>query len=262
MAAIMHAPHLSGQRRTLWKGGQEPAPAPQAGPAEAAPAPAPAMPQPAAAAGPAIPAAAPATPSGEDLARRRQQQAAQEEQERTRRQQQALEQAVAAARDAGYGEGFARGDQEARAALAQAHQRLEALAAALERQLDAGLTIQEDLSVALAFEVASQLVGEALVSREAVLARVRSVLARTRERERLVIRLHPDDLALVEEAPLSAASPSGARLDWIADPALGPGDCIAVAAGGQLEARIARQLAQFGAALCAARAAGTTASEA
>lgn len=291
MATIMHAPAISAQRRTLWKDGHDPASPAQAGPAAALP-PAQAQAQaqvPAqgdlqeevaaahAGAAPNRPAgpvqAQPGAPQAaraqeleqarlheleREQVRLREQEARasalQREQEQAlRRQREEREQELANVRAAAYEEGFAAGDKDARRGHAELHQRLDTLLGQLQQQLEQAMAVDEEMGVAIAFEVVCKVIGAAVVTREGVLAQLREVVARTREREQLRIHLHPDDLALVRQGPTPGIGRGGAVIEWVGDDTLTCGGCVVGTSGGDFDARLERQLAQFKDALLQAR---------
>jgi flagellar assembly protein FliH len=107
----------------------------------------------------------------------------------------------------------------------------------------------EDALVEIAFAAVCKIMGEQGASREAVLSAVRATCAATRERDDLVVRLHPEDAAL-----LRAEDDAEPGLRISADPSVTLGGCIVDSANGSLDARFDTQLDLLAAALKAARA--------
>ncbi|MGH9017353.1 MAG: FliH/SctL family protein [Acidimicrobiales bacterium] len=150
----------------------------------------------------------------------------------------------AAARAAGFQEGFAAGVADAasgdEAALAARTTRLtEALIAAAEEtrgQREAAVTRAEAEAVELAFELA-----EALITRELSLSSSAGIDAVTRavalvpEGEDLVVRLHPGDVVTPEQ--LQALVPD-TSVKVVHDPDIEPGGCVVEAGPCRIDAQI------------------------
>lgn len=177
-------------------------------------------------------------------------------------QQALLQQAHAQGHAEGYESGLAEGQAQARLAAQQqfddyvagqgheAAQRLVQVAQTLEQSL-AGLQqamAQEVLQ--LACDIARQVVRrEVLGNSQAVLPVVREALAMlVSETRPATVRLNPADWAALEK-PLREefASP---RIEWLADAAVQPGDCLVESAGavidGTLDKRWRRAIAALG----------------
>ncbi|GIT78567.1 hypothetical protein LLS1_02360 [Leifsonia sp. LS1] len=143
-----------------------------------------------------------------------------------------------------------RAEQEERAArrIAVLAQALRAAAVELGEATVPVLAEVEDVLVEAAFELASAVVGEALADRvSAARAAVSRALAAETVGAVAVVRLNPEDLALLTEADAgaggAAAGPAAApRL--VADPALAPGDAIGELPAGWLDARVSTALAR------------------
>jgi len=197
--------------------------------------------------------------------------------------------ALASARARGYATGFADGRraaaeeqaawlvaaEEARAAqeeqltarIAVLAQALRAAAVELREATVPVLAEVEDVLVEAAFELASAVVGDALSDRVAAArAAVARALSGETAGEVAVVRLNPDDLALLVEAEAQAqaqeqADPEGnARTGsalatgipaprLVPDPSIAPGDAVGELPAGWLDARISTALARAGEAL-------------
>lgn len=197
--------------------------------------------------------------------------------------------ALASARARGYATGFADGRraaaeeqaawlaaaEEARAAqeeqlaarIAVLAQALRAAAVELREATVPVLAEVEDVLVEAAFELASAVVGDALSDRVAAArAAVARALSGETAGEVAVVRLNPDDLALLVEAEAEAqaqeqADPEGnARTGsalatgipaprLVPDPSIAPGDAVGELPAGWLDARISTALARAGEAL-------------
>ncbi|MDP2808800.1 MAG: flagellar assembly protein FliH [Rhodocyclaceae bacterium] len=133
------------------------------------------------------------------------------------------------ARDEGYQEGQGQAQDEA-ARLAQAATRLEQALAGLDRQV-------ADELLALAVEIARQVVRGELVARpEAILDVVHEVLAQL-PHQHAAIYLHPDDASLVRSWQGDALTHAGHRIHE--DARLNRGDCLIEAGGSQIDASVA-----------------------
>lgn len=180
----------------------------------------------------------------------------------------ALEEARAQARDeghrAGVDEGLARGRAEGRAEQREAvraevlaeldalHERLQAeqaahfgrLVAELDRELG---TLEQQLATAvtrIALELGRQVVRAELELQPQRVAQVaeeavQSLLASARH---IRVRLHPDDVALVEAGCADLLAARGARL--VASPAIERGGCRVESDAGTVDARIGERWAQ------------------
>jgi flagellar assembly protein FliH len=169
-----------------------------------------------------------------------------------------LTSARSAARAAGYAAGWAHGVRmaqqratvaaeqariereqllaEQRAGVARGVAALHAAAAALERQAIPGAQQLEALLLEAAYGIAEALVGHSLRDDEtrapAALARV---LALAPSGEPVTVRLSPPDHAVVA----GHVDPAGERaVTIVADPALEPGDAVAVSGATEVESRI------------------------
>lgn len=138
-----------------------------------------------------------------------------------------------AAQEEGYSAGYAAG----RAAAQEEATRIGDSAIKLERAL-AGFDQQvgEEL-VALAMEIARQVVRREVVARpEAILDVVREALLQL-PHQHAAIYLHPEDAALVRIAMGEALTHAGHRIHE--DPSLTRGDCLFETGGSQLDATVA-----------------------
>lgn len=164
----------------------------------------------------------------------------------------ALTDAFTDAEQRGYAAGEEKGAKAARAALQAQIDRAAALASEVDEARQALMDSNEDVMVEIVFAALCRILGEQGATRETVAAVVRETIAATREREQIVVRLHPDDAALFRD---TAVEHAGAELRMCADPAVKLGGCIVDGASGSLDARFETQLGLLAAALKQARAA-------
>lgn len=139
----------------------------------------------------------------------------------------------------GYEEGLARGEEAGRAPLDVQREHFAALAAGLVRAKAAVLADAEDAMIELAFAAVCKLVGEHAASAAGVAAMVRQHSARRHEREQVVVRLHPDDFALLQ------GGDDGLADHCRADAGIELGGCIVDSGSGSLDARLETQLTRL-----------------
>jgi flagellar assembly protein FliH len=168
-----------------------------------------------------------------------------------------VERVTANARAAGYAEGWAQGQREARAAAAVEQERVRAAqheyeqerAALVSHALGAVAAAANGLearTVPVVAELAEQVLHAAVDLAEALLGRelsdspergldaLRRVMALAPETGTVTVRLHPDDLAALGAVP---AFP-GREIQLVADPGLAPGDAIAEQGTTSVDARL------------------------
>ncbi len=155
---------------------------------------------------------------------------------------------VAAARQAGYQDGYRDGlaalenfkASFAQQATAQVGALLEAFDHQTE-QLDAQLA---DTLARTAVQLAAQVLRHELAQNPALVAQVASEAAHAimLSARHVVVHVHPQDLPLVAEGADEALAARGARL--VADPALARGDVLVESDVGHIDARIATRWAQ------------------
>lgn len=159
-----------------------------------------------------------------------------------------LTDAYADAERRGYAAGEKKGQQAASEAMREQIDRVKSLSEDISGALRKLSETSEDVMVDIVFTAVCRILGEQGATREAVKDVVRAAAAATREREQLVVRLHPDDAALLEDGA------DGAAMRVIADPSVVAGGCIIDSPGGSLDARFETQLDSLGAALKSVRA--------
>jgi flagellar assembly protein FliH len=108
--------------------------------------------------------------------------------------------------------------------------------------------------VEIAFEAVCKMLGEKAATRDGVLALVRQATAKIAGGELLKIRLHPDDLALLQESgALTTALASSTRISWVADKTVEMGGCAVETTRGDVDARLEVQIRSLAAVLGDAR---------
>ena len=164
----------------------------------------------------------------------------------------ALAEAHTDAKARGYKIGEKEGEQAARRELDAQIGRIKGLAGQIAKAGERILADSEDQVVEVIFTALCRIIGEQGASRCAIDGAVRETIAGLRTREQIIVRLHPDDAALLcgERHENGGAGPW--RIE--ADTSIVLGGCIVESAIGALDARFETQLALLGAALIAARA--------
>lgn len=135
---------------------------------------------------------------------------------------------------------------EHRARLARSIQALDDAAAALERRAAPAIAEIESLILSSALAIAEALVGDVVAddTRRAPAALSRA-LDLAPAGEPVTVRLSPGDHALLDGAP----TPPGREITLVADPALHPGDAIAVSGATEIDARLRAGIARVASAL-------------
>jgi flagellar assembly protein FliH len=168
----------------------------------------------------------------EEAERAAQEQALREQREREHRE------ALQRAQSEGYAAGIAQGEAKY---AAQAEQ-LAAVLASAHEAIEAAVVDAEDVILEIAYESVCKIVGDALGRREGVVAVVQSVLRNLREREQLVIRVAPDDLALLESHRKDLLPYRGTVVALVADERVSLGGCLVESSGGTLDGRLETQM--------------------
>jgi flagellar assembly protein FliH len=103
-------------------------------------------------------------------------------------------------------------------------------------------------AIEIGFQVARKVLEAELRSGpEALFALVRSAVRRAGESRRVAVRLAPEDAALLASDAGRGAldGVTAARVEWIPDPSLQPGDCLVETDFGQVDGRLGTRLAEI-----------------
>jgi flagellar assembly protein FliH len=149
------------------------------------------------------------------------------------------------AQRAGYEAGLAEGRTVADQELLPAKSALEHAARRLAEQLDARVELLERQAVELAVQLAERVVAAALdVRPDLVLDTIRGVLRAVLERDRLVLEVNPEDLALVQAGVGEIAARLGGirELEVVAEPRVSRGGCVVRTTEGEVDASLGSQL--------------------
>lgn len=152
--------------------------------------------------------------------------------------QRRLDEATRAARSAVEAEARRAADQQA-AQWQECRQRLDTVIESLAPLLQSHVARLESDAIALAFEVICRVLGSDDSRREVVGAMVTQAFAQLRSQP-LRVRLHPADLALLEDgSDLRHRHP---HVEWLADARVSAGGCLVDSNAGTLDARLDVQL--------------------
>lgn len=159
-----------------------------------------------------------------------------------------LERIRAQARDEGYREGFAKGEQDARNAWLKRVEKVESLLRSLSEGREAVFhRVREDL-VRIITLVPRKILRSALqVEPQAVVGMVGSILEELPRQERLVVKVSPDDLRMLEEAlpDLKRRLGGYTTVELEPSPQVSSGGAVIVTEGGRIDATLERQLETF-----------------
>lgn len=194
-----------------------------------------------------IPLAAESEDSGEMDAQTRQT-LARLAQEQQREGELAAAKAKAEAEKKGYQDGLAKGEvagkQAAQKKLQEQTAQLLALCTQLQKLREEMVSKAEDTMVEIVYESLCRIIGEQSGQKEMVLGMVGHVLSEFRQHEPLVLLMHPQDLALVQQAlPELGINPEQTQLR--ADPSLKMGGCLVESAVGTLDASLETQFSRL-----------------
>jgi len=170
--------------------------------------------------------------------------------------------------DEAYQDGYRAGEEAGRHDAEHAHDeeigRVRELTAEIRSAFDLYLNDAEEVLVEIAFEAVCKILGQALCEREGVSAMVREVIDQVREREQLIVRLAPQDFAMLNErdgAALHLVGPeergaglSAWKVQLVPDERMALGGCLIDSPGGTLDGRLETQLQKLREVLLARRA--------
>lgn len=169
-----------------------------------------------------------------------------------RRLAEALERARGAAEQRGYDEGLKRGQASMEKQYAAELDHLRGIVRAAREALDQQFDGMVDIGGEIVFEAVCKILGHNIVDRAGAVAVVREVIRRAKDRTSLVLRVHPDDRAIVEAA--AEALVGGGQAEVIADERVALGGCLLETPAGTLDGRLEVQLEALRETLLAARA--------
>jgi flagellar assembly protein FliH len=160
------------------------------------------------------------------------------------------------AAERGWQEGREAGLAKAMSEQAAQLKALGALLRSARGRLDDGIGELSELGAQIAFEAVCKVLGQAMTTRESVLAAVRETVRHARDRSRLTLRVSPADFAAIREhLDTVLEGLEAGQVEVAADERVELGGCLLETPAGQLDGRLEVQLASLRQALLAARAA-------
>jgi flagellar assembly protein FliH len=155
-----------------------------------------------------------------------------------------LERGMVDGRQLGFAQGLKEGATHAHDEIDRREQRCDTLMAAVGQACERIESLMEDDAVEAVFAAVLQVAGQAHADREGLRSLYRAALAQVRDRRHLQLHVHPEDLAFLREEgmPDSALVPGAAAIEFVADGDIELGGCRVQGHGGELDARLERQL--------------------
>lgn len=150
-----------------------------------------------------------------------------------------LKQAKLQAEKSGFADGMARADEVVAKVAGEQLKQLAAVAISLQQTRQSMLASAEDFLVELAFTAVCRILGETATTRQGVVQMINQILAEFKDHDQLTIRLHPQDLELVQQLQASSELPVlPAQIVLRADAAVTRGGSVVENATGSLDARL------------------------
>lgn len=150
-------------------------------------------------------------------------------------------QVLAEARTQGYNDGLARAEVE----MSDKRRELDELAEQINQRQASFFERMQPEVIELAVAIAGKVVGhEVEADPDLVIDQVKGCIRRLQERERVRVRVNPEDVTTLREAKeeLMADFDGVRRIDVVDDRRVGRGGCIVESESGTLDARLDRQL--------------------
>ena len=139
--------------------------------------------------------------------------------------------------------GYAEGMEQARQDMALVAQRLAALVTNAAIDHAAGLRNQDDELLALALAMTRAVLRhEVQMAPQTILGVARAALDEMRLESSVLLRVHPDDAAVLQEQLAALALPPAIHASVVADATLTPGGCVVESGGSRVDGRIEKQL--------------------
>jgi flagellar assembly protein FliH len=174
----------------------------------------------------------------------------------------ALQEARVQLEQEAYAHGFSKGEEDARRTVAeqtdqhcrQQIERLLDLIRSVDEAKRNAIDAQEDLLVEIVFAAVCRIMGDAATTREGILGIVREAASHCSDRDRLMVRLNPQDWELMQQsADDRQALELDGRIVLERDLSIKAGGCVIESEAGTLDARLDTQLESMRNALLTAR---------
>jgi flagellar biosynthesis/type III secretory pathway protein FliH len=150
------------------------------------------------------------------------------------------------AAEAGRKSGYQAGHEEGRVELAKQAKHLSELIEQITKANEVKLSTSEEEIVEIVFASVAKILGDSLVSADAVIAVVRQAIKQLVTRDRLAIHLSPEDKKLLDKVAVERKETLfGHGVEIIADERVELGGCILQSMTGGLDARLEVQMQQL-----------------
>jgi flagellar assembly protein FliH len=160
-----------------------------------------------------------------------------------------------AAIEEGRMQGYQDGMQASREALDEELERLKALIEGLSNEKSKRLSEAEDAIVEVVGASIAKILGEVMLTPEGVVAAVRNAIAQLTQRDKLIVRISPDDFALLEaERHKLLEGLDDTSVELVQDDRVKLGGCLLETKSGSLDGRLEVQLQRLSDVLLNARA--------
>lgn len=157
-----------------------------------------------------------------------------------------LEQMKQAAIEQGHAEGLQAAQDKVRAEYAAELEGLRTLIQSARSTFDQQLDGVTEIAAEIVFEAVAKIIGNTCAEQQGVVAVVREVVRHAKDRSRLVIRVNPRDLAILNACITDMASGMSAdNVDVVADDRVDMGGCLLETPAGNLDGRLEIQLQQL-----------------
>lgn len=178
------------------------------------------------------------------------------EEERELLRQKEIEQEKHTAAELGYAEGYSAGIAAGKDEYSERLAALQALINSTSEALKQEIAGLEDSALEIVFAAITKILGKTMIEGEGVTAIVREVINHAKDRQGLVIRVSPEDFAVLDRnrAKLLTGIEDG-KVELVADDRVQLGGCLLETAGGNLDGRLEVQIQQLRDTLLNARAA-------
>ena len=161
------------------------------------------------------------------------------------------------ARQRGLQEGRAEGLEESRQTFAKEIARLKTLTESIPKMFETQVHALEDVLVDIAFQAVCKVLGPAAITVDGIQAMVQQATSQTLAQEKMRVRLHPADLALLVKADVLNNNSPHVKAEWLADKRVELGGCMLETNGGELDARLETQIDKLRTVLLQARSGAT-----
>lgn len=145
----------------------------------------------------------------------------------------------------GYADGHRTGLEAGEALYREKIEALGTILQSASQGLEDGIKGTEDAIVEVAFEAITKTLGRAMTTREGIAAIVKEVITHAKDREYLVVRVAPRQVAFLKQESATLLNGSAGKIELVADDRVELGGCLLETSGGSLDGRLEVQLQQL-----------------